>query len=155
MKKFVGICPDGNNAVFQYPWGRMSHLKKNRVIRQPVAQDLWLQKSWVEFGVSGLTILPLSVKHTGWTLHICSLSLLTSTKLDNLSYTTIVLYIQIVLMVVIVLQHMCIATTKPNAMYPWKQSGLVHDISASGNACMVFFREQSHFMLFEYFDPYS
>jgi hypothetical protein len=31
---------------------------------------------------------------------------------------------------------------------------LVHDIcSASGNACMVFFREQQHFMLFEYFDP--
>ena len=33
--------------------------------------------------------------------------------------------------------------------------GLVHDISASRNACMVFFCEQSHFMLFEYFDPCS
>jgi hypothetical protein len=32
--------------------------------------------------------------------------------------------------------------------------GLVHDIcDASGNACMVFFWEQHHFMLFEYFDP--
>jgi hypothetical protein len=28
MKKFVGVCPDGNNAVFQYPWGQMSRLKK-------------------------------------------------------------------------------------------------------------------------------
>ncbi len=121
MKKFVGVCPDGINAVFQYPWGQMSRLKKNGVIQQPVAQDLWLQKSWVEFGVSGLTILPLSVKHTRWTLHICSLSLLTSTKLDNLSYTTIVLHIQIVLMVVVALQHMCIVTTNPNAMYPRKQ----------------------------------
>jgi hypothetical protein len=32
--------------------------------------------------------------------------------------------------------------------------GLVHDIcGASGNACMVFFHEQQHCMLFEYFDP--
>jgi hypothetical protein len=28
MKKFVGVCPDGNDAVFQYPWGQMSRLKK-------------------------------------------------------------------------------------------------------------------------------
>ena len=34
-------------------------------------------------------------------------------------------------------------------------TGLVHDIGASGNACVVFFCEQSHFMLFEYFDPFS
>jgi hypothetical protein len=40
MKKFVGVCPDGINAVFQYPWGQMSRLKKNGVIQQPVAQDL-------------------------------------------------------------------------------------------------------------------
>jgi hypothetical protein len=32
---------------------------------------------------------------------------------------------------------------------------LVHDIGASRNACVVFVREQSHFMLFEYFDPCS
>ena len=31
--------------------------------------------------------------------------------------------------------------------------GLVYDIVASGNACMVYLREESHFMLFEYFDP--
>ncbi len=29
MKKFVGVHLDGNNAVFQYPWGQMSRLKKN------------------------------------------------------------------------------------------------------------------------------
>ena len=33
------------------------------------------------------------------------------------------------------------------------RSGLEHNIVASGNACIVFFREQSHYMLFEYFDP--
>ena len=34
--------------------------------------------------------------------------------------------------------------------------GLVHDIGgASGNACIVFFREQQHFMLLKYFDPCS
>ena len=34
--------------------------------------------------------------------------------------------------------------------------GLVHDIGgASSNACIVFFREQQHFMLFKYFDPCS
>ncbi len=29
MNKFIGVCLDGNNAVFQYPWGQMSCLKKN------------------------------------------------------------------------------------------------------------------------------
>ncbi len=33
--------------------------------------------------------------------------------------------------------------------------GLVHDIGASRNACVVFFCDQSHVMLFEYFDPCS
>ena len=34
--------------------------------------------------------------------------------------------------------------------------GLVHDNGgAMGNACIVFFREQQHFMLFKYFDPCS
>ena len=32
--------------------------------------------------------------------------------------------------------------------------GLVHNIcGVSGNSCMVFFWDQQHFMLFEYFDP--
>jgi hypothetical protein len=27
MSKYVGVSPDSNNAVFQYPWGQMSHMK--------------------------------------------------------------------------------------------------------------------------------
>jgi hypothetical protein len=65
-----------------------------------------------------LTILPLLVKHTGWTLDICFPSLLTSTKSDNLSCMTIVVHIQKVSMVVFALQLMCIVTTNQNALYP-------------------------------------
>jgi hypothetical protein len=39
MNKFVGFNNDGNDAIFQYPWGQMNHLKK-RVILQRVGQDL-------------------------------------------------------------------------------------------------------------------
>ncbi len=28
MNKFVGVSHDGNEAIFQYPWGHMNHLKK-------------------------------------------------------------------------------------------------------------------------------
>ena len=31
MSKFVGLHDDGNNAIFQYPWGKMSRLKKKTV----------------------------------------------------------------------------------------------------------------------------
>jgi hypothetical protein len=40
MSKFVGVSPDGNDAVFQYLWGQMSRLKKKCVIRLLVGQDL-------------------------------------------------------------------------------------------------------------------
>ncbi len=65
-----------------------------------------------------LTILPLLVKHTGWTLDIYFPSLLTSTKSDNLSCMTIVVHIQKVSMVVVALQHMCIVVTNQNDLYP-------------------------------------
>ncbi len=68
-----------------------------------------------------LTILPLLVKHTGWTLDICFLPLLKSTKSDNLSYMTIVVHIQKVSMVVVALQLMCIVMTNQNALYPLLQ----------------------------------
>jgi hypothetical protein len=29
MNRFVGVCLDDNNAVFQFPWGQMSRLKKS------------------------------------------------------------------------------------------------------------------------------
>jgi hypothetical protein len=72
----------------------------------------------VEFGAAVLTILPLLVKHTGWTLDICFPSLLTSTKSDNLSHMKIVVHIQKVSMVVVALQLMCIVKTNKNALYP-------------------------------------
>jgi hypothetical protein len=72
----------------------------------------------VEFGATVLTILPLLVKHTGWTLDICFPLLLTSKKSDNLSCMTTVVHIQKVLMVVVALQLMCIVMTNPNALYP-------------------------------------
>jgi hypothetical protein len=69
---------------------------------------------------------------------------------------TIVVHIQKVLMVVVALQLMCIVTTNQKcSVSTYTIPGLVHDIVASGNACVVFFLEQSHFMLFEYFDPCS
>ncbi len=40
MNKFVGVCLAGSNAVFQYPWGQISCLKKQHAIQLPVAQDL-------------------------------------------------------------------------------------------------------------------
>ncbi len=60
----------------------------------------------------------LSVNHTGWTWHICFLSLHTNIKLDNLSCMTIVVQIQVVLMVEVVLQIVCIVMTNPNVKYP-------------------------------------
>ena len=63
-------------------------------------------------------IRPLSVKHTGWTLHSCFLSLPTNIKSEDLYCMTIVVQIQIVLMVDVVLQLMCIVMTNPNVKYP-------------------------------------
>jgi hypothetical protein len=39
INKFVGVNDDGNDAIFQYPWGQMNRLKKS-VILQQVGQDL-------------------------------------------------------------------------------------------------------------------
>ncbi len=68
-----------------------------------------------------LTILPLLVKHTGWTLEICFPSLHASSKSDNLSCMSTVVRIQKVLMVGIALQLMCIVMTNQHALNPLRQ----------------------------------
>ena len=35
MNKLVGVHLDGSNAVFQYPWGQMSRLKKKITSNTP------------------------------------------------------------------------------------------------------------------------
>jgi hypothetical protein len=53
MKKFVGVCPDGNDAMFQYPWGQMSCLKKKscnqttscrRLMTTKVMSGIWSER---------------------------------------------------------------------------------------------------------------
>ena len=69
---------------------------------------------------------------------------------------TIVVQIQRVLTVDVVLLLLCTVTMNQNLQSRQIVPGLVHDIGgASGNACIVFFREQQHFMLLKYFDPCS
>ncbi len=40
MNKFVGVNNDGNDAIFQFPWGQMNCLNKRSVMLQRVGQDL-------------------------------------------------------------------------------------------------------------------
>ena len=98
------------------------------------------------------SIHPLSVKHTGWTLHICFLSLLTSIKSENLSCMTIVVQIQIVLTVDVVFFTTCLYCYDKSKCQVSTNTipGLVHDIDASGNAGVDFFRDQSHFNVIEF-----
>jgi hypothetical protein len=76
-------------------------------------------KSLVGLEAIKLTILPLLVIHTGWTLplHICFLSLFISTKSCILFCTTIVGQTQQVLTVVGALQLLCILMTNQDAEY--------------------------------------
>ena len=40
MIKFVGLCDNGNDAIFQYPWGKMSRLKKKWCKPEQVGHDV-------------------------------------------------------------------------------------------------------------------
>ncbi len=112
MNQFIGVCPDGTNAVFsQYPWGQMSCSKKQSHHRAASWMRFMTAEVMSGFGATMLTILLLLVKHTGWKLHICFPSLLTNTKSHILFCMTIVVHIPKMLMVVVTLQLLCIVMT--------------------------------------------
>ena len=97
MNKFVGVNNDGNDAIIQYPWGQVNHLKK---MCNPAMSRTRFMTTEVMSGIwsNALTILLLLAKHTGWTLDICFPSLLTNTISVKLSFMTIVVQIHTVLM---------------------------------------------------------
>ena len=118
MTNFIGVHPDGNDAVFQYTWGDMSRPNKRRC--NPVATRTKFITKEVMNGIwSNHVDYSLPVKKAHWMdSAYLFLSLLTNIKSENLSCMTIVVQIQLVLTVDVVLQLVCIVMTNPNVKYP-------------------------------------
>ena len=157
MNKFVGASPDGNDAIFQYPWGLMSRLKKRgcnpetsrtRFMTTKVMSGIW--RKHVDYSTSvgrahwmdSTYLLPIIVyKYKMRKVVLYDNSGTDTESIDGGRCFTTCVY--------------CYNESKSSVSTDTKP-GLVHDIGgASGNACIVFFREQQHFMLFKYFDPCS
>jgi hypothetical protein len=155
MNKFVGVCLGGSNAVFQYPWGQMSRLKKTcnatasrtRFMTTEVMSGIWSNRvdysspvskaHWMD---SGYLFPIIAYKYKIRQLVLCDISGIHTQSVDGGHCFTTYVYCYD--------KAKCSVSTNTIP-------GLVHDIVASRNAWVVFFRDQSHFMLFKYFDPCS
>jgi hypothetical protein len=155
MNKFVGVCLDGSDAVFQYPWGQMSHLKKicnptaspTRFMTTEVMSGIWSNRvdysppvskaHWMD---SGYLFPDIAYKHKIRQLVLYDNSGTHTKSVNGGCYFTTYVY--------------CYDKSKCSVSTNTIPE-LVHDIGASRNTCVVFFCDQSHFMLFEYFDPRS
>ncbi len=151
MKKIVGVCPDGNDAMFQYPWGQMSCLKKKscdpttsrtRFMTTKVMSGIWSKRVYYSSPVSkaqwmdSAYLFPvIEYKYKIGQLVLYNNSATHTHCVDGGRCFTTYVYCYN--------KSKCYVSMKTIPV-------LVHDISASRNACMVFFCEQSHFMLFEY-----
>jgi hypothetical protein len=149
--KFVGVSPDGNDAVFQNSWGQMDRPNKRRCnltdsqIRfittkvmngiwsnsvdylSPVSKALWMDSAYLfpviayKYQISRLVLYDNSGTDTN------------SVDGGRCFTTNVYCYDQ----------SKCQVST---STIP----GLVHGIGASGNAGVVFFHDQSHFNLIEF-----
>ncbi len=153
MSKFVGVSLDGNDAVFQYPWGQISPPKKKSC--NPAA-------SWTRF-------MTTAVMSGIWSNRVDYSSPVSKAHWMDSGYLFPVIAYKYQIRQLVLYDNSGTHAKSVNGghcftayVYCYDKStcsistntipGLVHDIGASGNACMVFFCKQSYFMLFEYFD---
>ena len=153
--KFIGASHDGNDAIFQYPWGQMSRLKKRgchpetsrtRFMTTKVMSGIW--RNCVDYStpigkahwMDSTYLLPIIAYKYKMRKNVLYDNSVTDTEsIDGGHCVTTCVY--------------CYNKSKSSVSTD-TMPGLVHDIGgASGNACIVFFCEQQHFMLFKYFDP--
>ena len=144
---------DGTDVVFQYPWGEMRQSQKKsrnhietwkRFLTTEVMSGIWGNcvdysvsigsSHWMEYAyvlpvIVYMYKIPQLVVYDNSGMHTKHID---GSRCFN---TTMYCYDD----------SQCRVSTKT-------RSGLEHDIVASGNACIVYFREKSHYMLFEYFD---
>jgi hypothetical protein len=153
MTKFVGGTIDGTDVVFQSPWGEMSQCQKKscnpiatrkRFMTTEVMSGIWSNRvdysvsigssHWMDSGYL-LPVIVCMYKIPQFFVHDNSGTHTKHIDGSRCFHTTMYCYDD----------SQCSVSTR-------LRSGLEHDIVASGNACIVFFCEQSHYMPFEYFD---
>ena len=154
MVKFVGVSADGSDCVFQFPWGSMDRVIKQH--RNPAASRKRYMTTKVLSGIWCKNVSYLSFVSIP---HWMDAGHLLPVIVYKYQIEQLVLYDNSGTHMISVDGSRCFRTV----MYRYDKSkgcvsnnvlpGLVYDIVASGNACMVYLREESHFMLFEYFDP--
>ena len=151
MTNFIGVHPDGNDAVFQYTWGDMSRPNKRRCnpaatrtkfITKEVMNGIWsnhvdyslpVKKAhWMD---SAYLFPVIAYKHQIRKLVLYDNSGTDSTSVDSGRCFTTCVY--------------CYDKSKCQVSFN-TILGFVHDIDASGNAGMVYFCDQSHFNVIEF-----
>jgi hypothetical protein len=151
MTNFIGVHPDGNDAVFQYTWGDMSRPNKRRCnpaatrtkfITKEVMNGIWsnhvdyslpVKKAhWMD---SAYLFPVIAYKHQIRKLVLYDNSGTDTTSVDSGRCFTTCVY--------------CYDKSKCQVSSN-TIPGFVHDIDATGNAGMVYFRDQSHFNVIEF-----
>jgi hypothetical protein len=151
MTNFIGVHPDGNDAVFQYSWGDMSRPNKRRC--NPTATRTKFIAKEVMNGIwSNHVDYSLPVKKAHW--------------MDSAYLFPVIAY-QYQIRKLVLYDNSGTDTTSVDSgrcfttcVYCYDKSkcqvssntipGFVHDIDATGNAGMVYFRDQSHFNVIEF-----
>jgi hypothetical protein len=154
MVQFVGVSADDSDCVFQFPWGSMDRVVKQH--RNPAATRKRYMTTKVLSGIWSKNVSYLSFVSIP---HWMDAGHLLPVIVYKYQIKQLVLYDNSGSHMIGVDGSRCFTTV----VFCYDKSkgcvsmnvlpGLVYDIVASGNACMVYLREESHFMLFQYFDP--
>ena len=143
MTKFIGT--DGGSCVYQYPWGdsdqslkkaRNPMVRRERFMTTEVMRGIWDRKT--DFSK---VVLPLYWMDATYLLpiiihmyKIARLALYDNRKRsDGTRYFTTYVYSY---------------DTVSDCVSRDIRDGLIHDVHVNGSACIVFFDDRSHYMLF-------